>query len=74
MNTILNPSFHQLLINLSVILPQPTGISNYATNLIPYLKTLQPTLLTPNYHPDFRCHPIPGNLTPGDGIKGHLTR
>jgi hypothetical protein len=49
MNT--RPNSSQLLINLSVILPQPTGISNYALNLIPYLKTLQPTLLTPKTTP-----------------------
>ena len=73
MNTI--SSFSSALsINLSVILPQSTGISNYALNLIPYLKTLQPTLLTPNNYPDFNCYPIPNHLNPAYGIKGHLNR
>jgi len=73
MNTI--SSFSSALsINLSVILPQSTGISNYALNLIPYLKTLQPTLLIPKKYPDFNCYPVPPNLTPAQGIKGHLNR
>ncbi|OHY34124.1 mannosyltransferase [Cylindrospermopsis raciborskii CS-508] len=73
MNTI--SSFSSALsINLSVILPQSTGISNYALNLIPYLKTLQPTLLTANNYYDFNCYPIPNHLNPAYGIKGHLNR
>ncbi|MFL0604727.1 glycosyltransferase family 1 protein, partial [Cylindrospermopsis raciborskii UAM/DH-MRr] len=67
MKTPPNSSSQQLLINLSVILP--TGISNYALNLIPYLKTLQPTLLTPKNYPNFNCYPVPPNLTPAQGIK-----
>ncbi|EFA70532.1 glycosyltransferase family 4 protein [Cylindrospermopsis raciborskii] len=73
MNTI--SSFSSALsINLSVILPQSTGISNYALNLIPYLKTLLPTLLTANNYYDFNCYPIPNHLNPAYGIKGHLNR
>lgn len=74
MNTINNPSSHKLIINLSIIFSQPTGISNYALNLIPYLKTLQPTLLASQHYPDFNCYPIPNNLTPAHGTKGHLNR
>jgi glycosyltransferase involved in cell wall biosynthesis len=64
----------QLLINLSILFSQPTGISNYALNLFPHLKSLQPTLLTANKYPEFNCYPIPNNLTPADGIKGHWNR
>ncbi|MBD2292138.1 glycosyltransferase family 4 protein [Anabaena sphaerica FACHB-251] len=74
MNIINNSFSHQLIINLSVIFSQPTGISNYALNLFPYLKSLQPTLLTANKYPEFNCYPVPNNLTPADGIKGHLRR
>jgi glycosyltransferase involved in cell wall biosynthesis len=74
MNIILKNVTHQLLINLSIIFSQPTGISNYAQNLIPYLKTLQPTLLTAQNYPEYNCYPIPPHLTPADGIKGHLNR
>ncbi|MDK2459106.1 glycosyltransferase family 1 protein [Aphanizomenon sp. PH219] len=65
---------NQLIINLSILFSQPTGISNYAKNLFPYLKSLNPTLLTTQNYPDFNCYPVPNNLTPADGTKGHLRR
>lgn len=66
----------KILINLSVVFSQPTGISNYATNLVPYLnlKKLQPTLLAAENYPDFNCYSIPNNLTPAQGTKGHFSR
>ncbi|BCX09801.1 MAG: hypothetical protein KatS3mg066_3660 [Fischerella sp.] len=63
-----------LLINLSVVFSRPTGISNYAKNIFPYLKPLDPTLLTALNYPEFKCYSIPGNLTPADGTKGHFDR
>ncbi|AFZ60256.1 glycosyltransferase family 4 protein [Anabaena cylindrica FACHB-243] len=74
MNTINNSLSNQLIINLSILFSQPTGISNYALNLFPYLKSLQPTLLTAKKYSDFNCYPVPNNFTPADGIKGHLRR
>lgn len=65
---------NQLIINLSILLSQPTGISNYASHIVPFLKSLQPTLLTAQKSPDFDCYSIPNNLTPADGVKGHLRR
>lgn len=65
---------NHLIINLSILLSQPTGISNYTQNLVPYLKPLNPTLLTAQNKPDFNCHQIPDNLTPAHGTKGHLRR
>ncbi len=65
---------NELLVNLSVVFSKPTGISNYATNLFPYLEHLQPTLLTSSLYPNFNCHQIPDNLTPAQGTKGHLDR
>lgn len=53
-----------LLINLSFLLAEPTGISTYAANVFPYLKKLDPTLLTAHHYPEFNCHSIPNNLTP----------
>ncbi len=64
----------KLLINLSFLLTEPTGISTYAANLIPYLKSLEPTLLVSNQRKDFNCYLIPDNLTPAQGTKGHLSR
>jgi glycosyltransferase involved in cell wall biosynthesis len=63
-----------LLINLSVLFPKPTGISTYILNLLPYLKSLEPTLLTPNNYLDFNCYSIPNDLAPDRGAKGHLKR
>ncbi len=64
----------ELLVNLSVVFSKPTGISNYALNLFPFLKTLNPTLLTAQNYPDFKCYQIPDNLTSAQGSKGHLSR
>ncbi|KZL49441.1 mannosyltransferase [Nodularia spumigena CENA596] len=65
---------NQLIINLSILLSQPTGISNYALNIVPYLKSLEPSLLTAEKFPEFNCYSVPNNLTPAHGIKGHLRR
>ncbi|NMG11221.1 glycosyltransferase family 1 protein [Brasilonema sp. UFV-L1] len=64
----------KILFNLSIVLSQPTGISNYAKNLFPFLKTLNPTLLTAQNYPEFNCYSIPDNLTPAQGSKGHFDR
>ena len=69
-----NTSDKKLIINLSILLSQPTGIGNYAQNLFHYLKSLQPTLLVEQKYPDFNCYPIPSNLTPNHGTKGHFNR
>lgn len=63
-----------LLINLSVVFDQPTGISNYILNVIPYLTPLNPTLLSAKPIQGFNTYSIPGNLTPAQGAKGHLRR
>ncbi|NEU74127.1 glycosyltransferase family 4 protein [Hassallia byssoidea VB512170] len=63
-----------ILVNLSIVFSKPTGISNYATNLFPYLKAINPTLLTAQNYPEFNCYPVPDNLTPAQGTKGHLNR
>jgi glycosyltransferase involved in cell wall biosynthesis len=65
---------NQIVLNLSVLFSQPTGIGSYVKNIFPYLKSLDPTLLTSTNYPDFNCYSIPNNLTPADGSKGHLRR
>ena len=65
---------NKLLINLSFLIPQPTGISVYASNILPYLKNLNPTLLTGYHLPEYECYQIPNNMTPDQGSKGHLRR
>lgn len=64
----------KLLINLSLLLSKPTGISVYAANVFPYLKSLTPTLLASRQYQDFKTYLIPDNLTPEQGSKGHLNR
>lgn len=64
----------KLLVNLAVLLDKPTGISNYALNIIPYLQPLQPKLLVAKRQPGGNCRLIPDNLSPGEGTKGHLRR
>jgi glycosyltransferase involved in cell wall biosynthesis len=65
---------NSIIINLSFLLAQPTGISTYAANLIPYLRPLDPILLTAKPIEGFNCYPIPNNLTPAEGSIGHFRR
>jgi glycosyltransferase involved in cell wall biosynthesis len=65
---------NSLLINLSFLTPEPTGIGTYAANLFPQLQKLEPTLLTSQQIDDYTCHQIPGNLTSDFGSKGQINR
>ncbi len=65
---------NQLIINLSILFPKPTGIGIYLNNLFPYLKSLSPILLASQAYLDFNCYPVPDNLTPANGTRGHLRR
>lgn len=74
-------SENSLLINLSFLFAKPTGISVYAANLFPYLKTLNPTLLispvAANFQPEtssYSNYPVPSGMTPEQGTKGHIRR
>jgi glycosyltransferase involved in cell wall biosynthesis len=69
-----NYSSAQLIINLSILLDKPTGISNYAQNIFPYLKSLNPNLLISKTVSGFNSYPVPNNLTPAYGTRGHLKR
>lgn len=65
---------NSLLINLSVLFAKPTGIATYALNLVENLSDLNPTLLTARQFDRFSCYPVPDNMTPAQGSKGHLRR
>ncbi|MGB3534082.1 MAG: glycosyltransferase family 1 protein [Microcoleaceae cyanobacterium] len=65
---------NSLLINLSVLIPEPTGISIYAHQILPHLQYLDPTLLMADSLPKYHCYPIAGNMTPAQGTKGHFRR
>lgn len=63
-----------MLVNLSFLIRQPTGISTYALNILPSLKSLDPTLLVSHTISDYSCYPIPPGQTPDQGLEGHLRR
>jgi glycosyltransferase involved in cell wall biosynthesis len=65
---------NNLLINLSVLIPEPTGISIYARQILPAFQCLNPTLLITESMPDYNCYPVAGNMTPSQGTKGHFRR
>ena len=65
---------NSLLINLSFLTPEPTGIGTYAANLFPQLQKLEPTLLASQQIDDYTCYQIPENLTPDRGPKGQINR
>lgn len=65
-----------LLINLSFLISKPTGITAYATNLLPSLQPLDPTLLISPLRDTYltRSVWVGANLTPEQGTIGHLRR
>jgi glycosyltransferase involved in cell wall biosynthesis len=64
----------RLLVNLAFLPTKPTGHAIYARNLLPALRSLDPTLLTAAAIEGFRCESIPANLNPDCGTRGHLNR
>ncbi|NEU74132.1 glycosyltransferase family 4 protein [Hassallia byssoidea VB512170] len=65
---------NSVVFNLSFISNEYTGIARYATEIIPYLQGLNPTILTPKAIDNYICYAVPPNLTPEDGTKGHFQR
>ena len=63
-----------LIVNLSVLFNQPTGIANYALNVLSGLQSLNPILLSARKVDGFRCHAVPNDMTPACGTKGHGKR
>lgn len=53
---------------------QPTGISTYAQNVLPFLKGFDPTVLSTVPISGFKSYEIPAGLSPNYGSKGHLRR
>ncbi|NEP01141.1 MAG: glycosyltransferase family 4 protein [Symploca sp. SIO2E9] len=72
---------NSVLVNLSFLLSQPTGISTYAANLFPHLEPLNPTLLISTIASElspqasgYKRYSVPPNLTPQQGTQGHFRR
>ncbi len=67
-------STSSLLVNLSILLNKPTGISVYIQNLLPFIRCLDPVLFTAQPIPAFNCQTISAGLSPEFGNKGHFKR
>jgi glycosyltransferase involved in cell wall biosynthesis len=66
-----------MLINLAFLSQKPTGLSNYALNILPHLLPIHPLLLCPQFTPvseDVFCHFTSPKLSSDAGLKGHLRR
>lgn len=63
-----------ILVNLSPVLPQPTGISTYSLNVIKALRSLQPEVVSSFQMDGYAWHRSPADLTADYGLKGHLKR
>ena len=63
-----------LLVNLSVLLDQPTGISVYAQNVLPSFRRLDPVVFAQAPVSDFKFSQIPYGLSPDFGSRGHAKR
>jgi glycosyltransferase involved in cell wall biosynthesis len=64
----------QLIINLSYLSSQPTGLSVYANSLLPYLRSLAPTPISFEPIPNYNCHQINADFPKYPGTKGHIDR
>lgn len=64
-----------LAVNLSHVSAKPTGLSNYATNVVPHIQSLNPTLLSSfSAISTGERYPIPSGMGPEYGVKGHMKR
>ncbi|WP_338431583.1 glycosyltransferase family 1 protein [Synechococcus elongatus] len=63
-----------LLVNLAMVLRQPTGISTYALSLLPHLRSLQPTLLSDRLYDGFTHQLISHKLCSDRGRRARLRR
>lgn len=63
-----------ILVNLSPVLPQPTGISTYSLNIVKELRSLKPEVVSSFAIEGYAFHRSPPDLTAEYGLKGHLKR
>lgn len=63
-----------MFVNLAYLLRRPTGTTNYALNLLPYLDTLEPQYLATAASGLSHYWPVPSDMTAEQGLQGHLKR
>jgi len=63
-------------VNLAYLLNRPTGTTQYALSLLPYLDDLSPSYLATaaSHLPPSRYRAVPANMTAAQGTAGHLRR
>jgi glycosyltransferase involved in cell wall biosynthesis len=62
------------IINLSFLSSQPTGLSVYANNLLPYLSALNPIAIATAPIPNYNCHLINTGFTHRRRTRRHFDR
>lgn len=70
-------SHNKLVINLSMLVKNPTGITNYIHNILPYFSCIPyHSLLAENHYENNYKNPyfISDKLSPDNGSKGHFLR
>jgi glycosyltransferase involved in cell wall biosynthesis len=70
--SIFSKTMSQLLVNLSFLPKQPTGLGVYALNIIPFLSS-SVTMSNTTFQGHFQ-HPIPTGLSSDEGWLGHAKR
>lgn len=67
---------NNFLLNLSMLVNKPTGITNYINNILPYLIEIDPICLAANsyYLKTHNSYQISEKLSPDYGSKGHFLR
>ncbi|PSB34651.1 glycosyltransferase family 4 protein [Stenomitos frigidus] len=63
-----------ILVNLSPVLPQPTGISTYSLNIVKELRSLKPDVVSSFEIDGYTWHRSPADLTAEYGLQGHFKR
>lgn len=63
-----------MLVNLAYLLRRPTGTTNYALNLLPYLAPLHPRYLATAASGLPEYQPVREDMTAEYGLQGHLRR
>jgi glycosyltransferase involved in cell wall biosynthesis len=63
-----------LLVNLSFVIAQATGLTTYALNIYPHLRSLDPLLLSPQILDVFKTQLVSQKLAASSGFRGHLNR
>jgi glycosyltransferase involved in cell wall biosynthesis len=64
----------KLCVNLAFLPDRPTGLGNYALNLLPHIPTEGITLLSAHQIPGYTCHLVPEHLSSEHGRWGNLKR